>query len=354
MARNDGKTMEQVFLEIARNHGAAMHNGKMLVSVFCDLSRNTQDQRLVRYFVECDGPAELLAAGNLSAAMQQARFQQTVKKISTRTLIPEEAASRVCNAFWCAVGGSSMVQTNRQPAPMPAQPKTQPKAEAPVYSPKAAAEPPKHPPVIPKERFLMTKKEYENGGDFFVYHHDGTRELLHFPPNAQSNLPGLPRKLQWGNDVLVWQMTKSRQAAGKAGNPLLDYSDGRLSHFVKTDFITTIPLVIGLTAAYLLAIYIGIPAVAYLVNWIMEELLSIDLLMRIDFHGFGLSALVDYYKNTYTFHFQSLWDWIYFVLLLIPLGMFALFGLGIISETWENRKIVQKEIQRRKSCPDRQ
>ena len=123
MPINKGTTMEQIFLEIARNHGAAMQNGKMLLSVFCDLSRDTQDQRLVRYFVECDGPAELLAAKSTSPAMQQARFQQTVNKISTKTLIPEESARRVCNAFWCAAGGRAMVQTTRQPELVAEQPK---------------------------------------------------------------------------------------------------------------------------------------------------------------------------------------------------------------------------------------
>lgn len=353
MPINNGKTMEQIFVEIARNHGAAMQNGKMLVSVFCDLSQNTQDQRLVRYFAECDGPAELLAAKSLSPAMQQARFQQTVNKISAKTLIPEESARRVCDAFWCATGGSSMVQSkdpSRLPEtkPAPESPKTQHQERKISQQGNAVPLTQKQPSPWFKARFLMTKQEQKNGGDYYVYFDDGTRQLVYFPPNAQNNQSGLPRRIEGNRDVIVWKPNRWE------GNPLLDYSDGRLEHYVKMDFLCTIPLAIGLSAAYLLAIYIGIPAIAYLVNWIMEEILSFDLLMRIDFRGFGLSALAAYYRNTYTFHLKDIWDWIYLVLMLIPLGKFSLFGYDIISESWNNRKTVQKEIQRRKNCPDRQ
>lgn len=352
MPGNNRKTMEQVFLEIARQHETALHNGKMLVSVFCDLSQNPQDQRLVRYFAECDGPSELLAAQSLSPSMQQARLQQTVNKISAKTLIPEESARRVCNAFWCATGGRSMVPSVLKPEAVMVQPKTQEKADNPVHRQHAPAPPVQKLADCHKERFLMTKQEYENGGIFYVYYDDGTRERIHFPPNAKNGQPGLPQRLESGRNVFVWKPKKSRHPGRWAANPLLDYSDGRLRHYVKTDFLFTIPMTIGVSAAYLLGIYIGIPAIGYLANWLLEAILPFDL-PGIDFHGFGLSALAAYYKKIYTFHLTDLCDWIYFVIMLIPLGIFSLFGFGIISEAWDNRKTVQKELRRRESCPDR-
>lgn len=351
MPINNGKTMEQIFIEIARNHAVAMQNGKMLVSIFCDLSQNSQDQRLVRYFVECDGPVELLAAKSMSPAMQQARFQQTVNKISAKTLIPEESARRVCNAFWCAAGGNSMVPSVRQPEVVMAQPKTQAKADIPVHRQYAPAPPVQKLADCPKERFLMTEQEYENGGNFYVYYDDGTRELVHFPPNVQNYQPGLPRIIDGGSKVTV---TKNKKLVYSYNVVTLqDYSDGRLANFVKTDFLLTLFMTVGVTAGYLLAIYVGIPAVLYLANWILEAVLPVDLLKHIDFSGFGLSTLAEYYKNTYIFPLENIWAWVRLALILFPLGIFSLFGYDIISESWDMRKKVRQEIQRRKNCPDR-
>lgn len=194
MPINNGKTMEQIFIEIARNHGVAMQNGKMLVSIFCDLSQNSQDQRLVRYFVECDGPVELLAAKSMSPAMQQARFQQTVNKISAKTLIPEESARRICNAFWCAAGGSTMIQCKepfqqekpvqkvpaiQQPKPTPAQASSRRETEQQAPEETRAGF---H--YFDKVKFYISQEEAAQGGQIAVYYKTD-KLYIDIPPNTK-------------------------------------------------------------------------------------------------------------------------------------------------------------------------
>ncbi len=95
--------MEQIFKQILDLRGeTAFSNGKMLIALFGDLSRDKKELRILRYFVECQGHTLLLAARNLSPAMQQARLGQVVNKICSETLVSEEVAQTVCHAF-CAV-----------------------------------------------------------------------------------------------------------------------------------------------------------------------------------------------------------------------------------------------------------
>jgi len=48
--------MEIVLKEIIRLRGlAVMADGRLLTSMYCDLSNEKKDQRLLRYFVECGG-----------------------------------------------------------------------------------------------------------------------------------------------------------------------------------------------------------------------------------------------------------------------------------------------------------
>ena len=100
------KNMETVLKEIKELRGLeGLSNGRILVSLFSDLSSDKKDLRLVRYLVESGCHTDLLEARNLSPAMQQARLQQTVKKLCAETLISEEAARQVCTAFWSVVYG---------------------------------------------------------------------------------------------------------------------------------------------------------------------------------------------------------------------------------------------------------
>ena len=101
--------MEQIFKQIWELRGeTAFSNGKMLIALFCDLSRDKKDMRILRYFVECQGHTLLLAARNLSPAMQQARLGQVVNKICSETLVSEEVAQTVCHAFWSALYGTAV------------------------------------------------------------------------------------------------------------------------------------------------------------------------------------------------------------------------------------------------------
>ena len=111
--------MEEVLIKIRYEFGMqTMANGKMLISVFNDISQVKQDQRLIRYLVESGCHTDLLGARELSPAMQQARLQQTVKKLCAETLISEEAALRVCTAFWNAILGSYQIRITETEIPI--------------------------------------------------------------------------------------------------------------------------------------------------------------------------------------------------------------------------------------------
>ena len=111
------KTMEEVFREIQSLKGLdGLSNGRVLVSLFSDLSTDKKDLRLVRYLVESGCHKDLLEARELSPAMQQARLQQTINKLSAETLISDEAAQQVCQAFWnVACGAISPPDQNTLP-----------------------------------------------------------------------------------------------------------------------------------------------------------------------------------------------------------------------------------------------
>ena len=232
MPINNGKTMEQIFVEIARNHGAAIQNGKMLVSVFCDLSQNTQDQRLVRYFAECDGPAELLAAQSLSPVMQQARFQQTVNKISAKTLIPEESARRVCNAFWWATGGKSMIKSKepfQQEMPVQKAAIIQQAKPTPTPTPPMRETVQQAPSEIrggfnyfDKVKYYISQEEAARGGQIAVYYKTD-KLYIDIPPNTKEKHQVRPVA-----QVCILDSKKCTFHEGKAywEKNYDDYSDG--------------------------------------------------------------------------------------------------------------------------------
>ena len=88
------KNMETVLKEIKELRGLeGLGNGRLLVALFSDLSTDKKDLRLIRYLVESGCHTDLLEARDLSSAMQQARLQQTVKKLCAETLISEEASA---------------------------------------------------------------------------------------------------------------------------------------------------------------------------------------------------------------------------------------------------------------------
>lgn len=112
------KTMEEVFREIQELKGLdGLSNGRMLISLFSDLSSDKKDLRLVRYLVESGCHRDLLEIEKLSPAMQQSRFQQTINKLCAEMLVSEEAARQVCTAFYNAVyGDSTQIQASEKVA----------------------------------------------------------------------------------------------------------------------------------------------------------------------------------------------------------------------------------------------
>lgn len=260
MPVNNKKTMEEVFLEIARQYETALHNRKMLVSVFCDLSQNPQDQRLVRYFAECGGPAELLSAQSLSPAMQQARFQQTVNKISVKTLIPEESARRVCNAFWCAAGGIFMVQNKealQQEKPVQKAPAIQQSKPTPApASPRRETEQQAPPEIrvgynyFDKVKYFISQEEAAKGGQIAVYY-KSEKLYIDIPPNTKEKYQVRPV-----SQVCILDPQKCTFNEGKAfgWNKYNDYSDGLIEarlnksiiHILKDSYVgSTVCLLLG-------------------------------------------------------------------------------------------------------------
>lgn len=122
------KNMETILKEIKELRGLdGLSNGRVLVSLFSDLSQDKKDLRLIRYLVESGCHTDLLGARELSAAMRQARLQQTVTKLCAETLVSEDAARQVCTAFWNAVYGPVVVykQEERKIQASPQKPEPQ-------------------------------------------------------------------------------------------------------------------------------------------------------------------------------------------------------------------------------------
>ena len=112
------KTMEEVFREIQELKGLdGLSNGRMLISLFSDLSTDKKDLRLVRYLVESSCHRDLLEIEKLSPAMRQSRFQQTINKLCAEMLVSEDAARQVCTAFYNAVYcDSTQIQASEKAA----------------------------------------------------------------------------------------------------------------------------------------------------------------------------------------------------------------------------------------------
>ncbi len=152
------KNMEAILKEIKELRGLeGLSNGRVLISLFSDLSTDKKDLRLVRYLVESGCHTDLLEARNLSPAMQQARLQQTVKKLCAETLISEEAARQVCTAFWNVVYGPVIEhrQEQRKIEESPKKPELQAQPESSLES--VSLMPPKRENTIKDEKSARTK-----------------------------------------------------------------------------------------------------------------------------------------------------------------------------------------------------
>lgn len=101
------KNMEALLREIRDTCGIEiLSNGKRLIAVFSDFSREKKDQRLLRYFVEAGGHTAFRNAEKLTSVMQQTCQQKMIRKLCDDMLIGQEAAQYVCTAFWTALYGT--------------------------------------------------------------------------------------------------------------------------------------------------------------------------------------------------------------------------------------------------------
>lgn len=355
MNTNSNRSMETVLKEIIRLRGlAVLSDGRVLTSIYCDLSSEKKDQRLLRYFVESGGHTALLEAKNMSPAMQKACFNQVVIKMCTETLVSEEAAKQVCNAFWSAVYGRPMEETAvqfQQEQKLPSQntqksqniqQQVQRIQQKPKPTPSVQPVPQKqNDPVCKKKDFYITKKEYYNGGNIAVYYGDGTKQIINFPPIAKNRQRGLPTAIHPGSGV-----------DGQKQDKLINYSDERLRNYVSygylTDTITAAACIVLPSIGWYVLASLLIPTVSYVADWIMKTLFNFDLIKGIVISGFSFTQLFELIKiclvKGFSFELNNFWSWLvvaYIGLLLVLI--FWEFKLNL-----EKRISVRAEVERRK------
>lgn len=341
MNTNSNNSMETVLKEILRLRGLSVFSdGRVLASMYCDLSGEKKDQRLLRYFVECGGHTALLDAKNLSPSMQKARFTQTVNKMCAETLVSEEAARQVCNAFWSAVYGSPMEETPmhtqevKQKAIQPEQ-KEQP---IPKFQQETAKQPPMKPEApakkysyFDKPEFYISREEAEKGGEIPVYYKSDMLYIT-IPPHTPDKYQARPVA-----SVRVLDADKCRfNERGRGFNEIRGsyYSDALVHAYVnhgwKEQFLGLL-WIIFLFVAAMYAVTVVFGGVACLLSF-WEKLPSIML----DFSSIK-NALRSIFSIAY-------WTWPLFV------AVIGDFFCGV-RESLDLKKELQNEIERRKKLP---
>lgn len=346
MNTNFISSMEIVLKEIIRLRGlAVMADGRLLTSMYCDLSNEKKDQRLLRYFVECGGHTALMDAQNLSPAMQKACFNQTVSKMCSETLVSDDVARQVCNTFWKAVYGRPMeeaavpFQQEQKPQSQKTQKhnlqqvqKTQPVSTLP--RPVPAVQKNQNEPVCRKKDFYLTKEEYHTGGNIAIYYNDGTKQIINFPPNAKNHQQGLPYEIHPGSGVY--------------GNDLINYSDKRLKNYVSYGYLSDAIAEAADDVIRPVGWFILIPTVSYVADWIMETLFNFDLVKSIIISGFSVAQIFELIKNAFlnivSFELNSFWSWF----VLVWIGVLLVCIIGGVKQILEKRSSIRVEIERRK------
>ena len=349
------QSMEFVLSVIVQKFGIPMlTNGKLLISAYADLSNNKQDQRLIRYFVEAGGHTALLGAAKLSPAMQKTRFEQTVQKITSDTLINEEAVRKVCNAFWAAVYGTPMAHpaSNQVTQTAPVQPARQSITQPPQYIPQStmqtAADHYRESEAISKNKYYPYDKnayyistaEAQKGGDIPVYY-KSDKLYITIPPNTKDKTPIRP--------VNLIRVIEPEKCTFKEKHRIIhDYSDELIRYGL--DHETTKSLIIDLVqgtivgGGFMYFLAFAILLTTAVLSWFLNALMP-------EVFGGGFDIDIFYFELAFDSVRNSIRSLIDIALRTWPL--FIIIGSIVmrIRSFRQHRKRLQDELERRKSLP---
>lgn len=349
------QSMEFVLRAIVQKFGIPMlTNGKLLISAYADLSNNKQDQRLIRYFVEAGGHTALLGAAKLSPAMQKTRFEQTVQKITTDTLINEEAVRKVCNAFWAAVFGTTMEQSVSTPAPqtVPVQPARQSETQQPRYIPQSTvqtvADRYRETETVSKNKYYPYDKnayyistaEAQRGGDIPVYY-KSDKLYVTIPPNIKDKTPIRP--------VNMIRVIEPEKCTFKEKHRIIhDYSDELICYGLeqasKKRNIFSIAKNTILIFLLMHSFFAGCALIAGAGSWLLCAILPNLFSFNGFFSLFKIELLFDSVWNTIRSLFAiGYWGF--------PLLVTIWSTVNDIKESRAHRILLQEELERRKALP---
>ena len=105
-------TIEDVLIEINRLFGISVLTDKSkIVAYFYDLAPQlSRQRRILKYFVECNGPQKLAKVMHASKDEQSACVKRIVKEMTEELFIEESASQTVCDAFLHALTDSQVVE----------------------------------------------------------------------------------------------------------------------------------------------------------------------------------------------------------------------------------------------------
>lgn len=354
------QSMESVLRAIIQKFGiSTLTNGKLLISAYADLSQNKQEQRLIRYFAEAGGHTALLGAAKLSPAMQKTCFEQTVKKITASMMINEDAVRKVCNAFWAAVYGAPMEQP---PAPRAVQ--VQPVRQSEMQHPKYKSEQSYAKSIagyceadrVPKEKvysycdkntYFISKEEAQRGGNIPVYY---TADMLYInvPPNVRNGTQIRPVNRLSIINADDSELLKRYITIPELRKRISDHSDGlirdSLEQLSRRKMIAVqdeFDLLLFI-CKNVLAFVAGIVVFKWGCSVLFPEKCAFD----------GLINTVIYAIKLYILSFSSIKDTLRTLFLWgSPIALTAWSVVDTVRHYSERRKLLQEELERRKTLP---
>lgn len=105
--RRAPQSLEEALLLIAEQYGVnTLADRQKALGLFADLAPALESERmLLRHFFDAQGASTCLAALESIPEEQQTALTRVVQRMTEELFIAEDAARRVCAAFWHAIGG---------------------------------------------------------------------------------------------------------------------------------------------------------------------------------------------------------------------------------------------------------
>jgi hypothetical protein len=103
-------TVEDVLVKIRDSYGlAVLTDGGKLQAYFSDLAPHLhKHRRVLQYFVECRGPARLVAVRDQTQSEQVMCLRQIVYEMKNDLFVEESAANMICQAYLFALSGTAV------------------------------------------------------------------------------------------------------------------------------------------------------------------------------------------------------------------------------------------------------